>query len=649
MSANELFKKANKLFLNQAYFGGLKIYEQIWTQYPKNTRLEEEINKNLKKFKKPILQTYNEGEIESFFKLEKSGHISKVIMVLTENLKKNPGDILTISLLGNFYNSINDYEKATYFQKIAIEKSPLEGAFYLNISKTLQNKGELGDALKCLKIAKILSLKDISIDYEIAKLQTKMKNFANANLIYKNLIKEKNINKEVIYSYCYNLIEFKKEKEAIQYIEAYGKSHQTDFYQKQLLGLAYFELKDFNKAIFYFLEAIELKNDNEDAFCWLGACYEFLGDLNRAKKHYDEAIRINPNHKTSLNSLALFYFFNNDIEKAIKLYNDAIKKVPNNTDAKYYLAQHELSQNNFVNGWLNFRNRWLAKGFDSPKLRTNLEKFYLGTDKKNLLVWEEQGIGDQILFLRFLKNLDPYVDKLFIKIDERLHKIIKRLYPKVIFFKTSTNSLKEMINSQIPICDLGSLFINNINDVKKNHKKYLISEPKLTNELKKTITNKKKLVCGLSWISKNDDIGSSKSITLEILKPILTLENIIFLDLQYSDTQDERNIFFNEKGIEIKKFDKIDNFKDLNGVTSLIDACDFIITVSNTNAHMAGALGKKTFLLLPKGKGRLWYWSSLKNKSIWYPSIEIIEQNFPGEWRSVIDNLRKKVESFTNG
>ncbi|MDC1034978.1 tetratricopeptide repeat protein [Alphaproteobacteria bacterium] len=649
MSANELFNKANKLFLNKDFLRGLKIYEQIWTKYPKNTRLYEEINKKLKKFKKPILQTLSHGEIENFFELEKSGNVSKVITILTDKLKKNPGDILTISLLGNFYNSINDYEKATYFQKTAIQKSPLEGAFYLNISNTLQNKGELDDALKYLNIAKILSLKDMSIDYEIAKLQTKMKNFANADLIYRGLTKEKNINKNVIYSYCDNLIKFKKEKEAIKFIEAYGKSHQIDSYQKLILGLAYFQQKDVKKAIFYFLEALDMKNDNEDALSLLGDCYESLGNSNRAKRNYEEALRINPNHKSSLNNLASSYFFNNDIEKAKKLYNDAIEKVQNNTDAKYYLAQCELSQNNFVNGWLNFTNRWLANGFNSRKFRTNLEKFYLGTDKKNLLVWGEQGIGDQILFLRFLKNLEPYVDNLFVKIDERLHEIIKRFYPKALFFNGSSNSPKDIINSQIPICDLGSLFINNINDVKKNHNKYLISEPKLTNELKKTITNKKKLVCGLSWISKNDDIGSSKSITLEILKPILTLENIIFLDLQYSDTQDERNVFFNEKGIEIKKFDKIDNFKDLNGVTSLIDACDFIITVSNTNAHMAGALGKKTFLLLPKGKGRLWYWSSLKNKSIWYPSIEIIEQNFPGEWRSVIDNLRKKVESFTNG
>ena len=231
---------------------------------------------------------------------------------------------------------------------------------------------------------------------------------------------------------------------------------------------------------------------------------------------------------------------------------------------------------------------------------------------------------------------------------KRLHEIIKRLYPKALFINDFINSPKDVINSQIPICDLGSLFINNIYDVKKNHKKYLISEPKLTNELKKTLTNKKKRICGLSWISKNYDIGYTKSITLEMLKPILALEDVNFIDLQYSDTQDERNSFFNRNGIEIKKINNIDNFKDLNGLTSLIDACDFIITVSNTNAHIAGALGKKTFLLLPKGKGRLWYWSKLQNKSLWYESIEIIEQNLTGEWKPVINDLSKKLESYAN-
>ena len=142
----------------------------------------------------------------------------------------------------------------------------------------------------------------------------------------------------------------------------------------------------------------------------------------------------------------------------------------------------------------------------------------------------------------------------------------------------------------------------------------------------------------MSWISKNEDIGASKSMSLDILKPILSLQNIKFIDLQYNDTKAEREQFFKENNISINKIEHIDNFNDIEGITSLIDACDFIITVSNTNAHIAGALGKKTLLLLPKGKGRLWYWSSNKNNSLWYSSVEILEQSFPGEWEPVIKN-----------
>ena len=136
--------------------------------------------------------------------------------------------------------------------------------------------------------------------------------------------------------------------------------------------------------------------------------------------------------------------------------------------------------------------------------------------------------------------------------------------------------------------------------------------------------------------------------SLDILKPILSLENIKFIDLQYNDTKTEREQFFQENNISIIKIEEIDSFNDIAGITSLIDACDLIITVSNTNAHIAGALGKKTLLLLPKGKGRLWYWSSTNNKSKWYSSIEVIEQDFPGEWEPAINKVRKKVIGFVS-
>ena len=117
-----------------------------------------------------------------------------------------------------------------------------------------------------------------------------------------------------------------------------------------------------------------------------------------------------------------------------------------------------------------------------------------------------------------------------------------------------------------------------------------------------------------------------------MLKPILSIPNISFIDLQYNDTNVERENFYKDNGIKIDKIKELDNFNDINGITSLIDICDFVITVSNSNAHLSGALGKETFLLLPKGKGKLWYWTSENYKSLWYPSIQIVEQEEPGCW-----------------
>jgi len=123
---------------------------------------------------------------------------------------------LLISLLGTFYGLIKDYDQATSFQKIAIEKAPFESSFYRNLSETLKNMDKIKDALSTLYFNKILSLNDKSIDYEIAKLNTALSNYLAADLIYKRLMTEENVNKDVKYSYCSNLIKLNKVNEAIK-------------------------------------------------------------------------------------------------------------------------------------------------------------------------------------------------------------------------------------------------------------------------------------------------------------------------------------------------------------------------------------------------------------------------------------------------
>ena len=66
----------------------------------------------------------------------------------------------------------------------------------------------------------------------------------------------------------------------------------------------------------------------------------------------------------------------------------------------------------------------------------------------------------------------------------------------------------------------------------------------------------------------------------------------------------------------------IDNFNDISEISCLINACDFVITTSNVTAHIAGALNKKTYLIVPFIEGKIWYWGINEDKSLWYPSIQ---------------------------
>ena len=113
---------------------------------------------------------------------------------------------------------------------------------------------------------------------------------------------------------------------------------------------------------------------------------------------------------------------------------------------------------------------------------------------------------------------------------------------------------------------------------------------------------------GLSWVSKAPVGGASKSARLADFEALLRLPNCRFVDLQYGDTGDERAALARDLGIVVERLADIDNTNDLDGLAALMSACDAVVTVSNTTAHLAGALGRPTFVMVPHGYARIWYW-----------------------------------------
>jgi ADP-heptose:LPS heptosyltransferase len=83
--------------------------------------------------------------------------------------------------------------------------------------------------------------------------------------------------------------------------------------------------------------------------------------------------------------------------------------------------------------------------------------------------------------------------------------------------------------------------------------------------------------------------------------------------------------------VEVQQARDVDVFRDVDGLLSLIDLCDVVLTIDNVTAHLAGSIGKKSVVLVPAGKGRYWYWGG-EEQSLWYPSLRLVYQENVGDW-----------------
>ena len=402
------------------------------------------------------------------------------------------------------------------------------------------------------------------------------------------------------------------------------------------------ETKNIEEAELFYNKAISIKENYAEPYANLGKLYKDIGDFERSKKHLDKAIEINPKFSRAYNFLGSLAEAQNNINDAESYYKKASSLNSSYYEPVYNLSLAQLYNCKFKEGFKNYNSRWKNSSFSKKRLQTNQPIWSPSvTTKCHVTIWPEQGIGDFILYSRFFPDLIKNTKNLTIIAYDKTISLHKRSFPNINFVSEINT---ENIDFHVPIGDLAKFYVNSSNDVKERSNPYLVVDKYRTKQIKQLLPKGKK-ICGISWVSKNEVIGQNKSMTLEDMKDLLLLPNITFVDLQYTDTTDERAEFKKKYGVEIVKLEEIDNFNDIDGLASLIDACDFVVSVSNTTVHISGAIGKKTFLMLPIGRGRLWYWSKENNQSIWYKSIQIIQQDQFGSWDNVIKKIKTKLDN----
>jgi ADP-heptose:LPS heptosyltransferase len=200
------------------------------------------------------------------------------------------------------------------------------------------------------------------------------------------------------------------------------------------------------------------------------------------------------------------------------------------------------------------------------------------------------------------------------------------------------------VDAQVPIGDLGRYFRRSFEAFPRRERGYLSADQARARELRERLARDGRGVIGLSWLSTAQFTGESKSVPLKDLEPVLRLAGSRFIDLQYGDTSAERESVARALGCTVERLPEIDNKEDIDGLAALITACDAVVTVSNTTAHLAGALGKPTWVMVPHGHVGFWYWFRGHAKSPWYPCVRVIRKPAGQAWTELAQSIAGEVE-----
>ena len=347
------------------------------------------------------------------------------------------------------------------------------------------------------------------------------------------------------------------------------------------------DILEYDKALDFSIKALNIQPQNNDYNHGKAIALKYLGRVDEAKKILEGIIKNDNVSTQTYIALGMIYLSEKQFEKGMNLYRKR------SLDTKF------------------------SEIFKIKKWRPNLP-----ISNKSILLYSDCGLGDTIMYSRFIPLLKEIAKEVIIQTDIELVDILKENYPDItVISKTEKRPKFDIV---MPIMDIQLALNIDFDNIP-------FTEGYLNTIENKEVLNTKKKKIGLFWQG-NKRVLKNRSIDLELLKPLLSLKNAEFYSFSLDkDSETDKRI------IPLSKY--IKNYSD---TASLLKNLDLLITIDSSIVHMAGALGVKTYLLLPHTPE--WRWFNDDYKCSWYNSVKIFKQTENANWISVISRVNEDLK-----
>lgn len=380
--------------------------------------------------------------------------------------------------------------------------------------------------------------------------------------------------------------------------------------------------------------AIELAPQMSAAWMNFGRISEELYQIKDAERAYKTAIQLSKKPEIlalTLTNLAALYVTTGRWSLAEKTAKESLAINPESKKAKGNLGVAQLATRQWKDGWANYGEilgsdqRRFVKYRDEPE--------WDGTPDKTVVVYGEQGLGDELSFASMLPDAIKVCKKVIVDCDERLVGIFKRSFPKAKIYGTrwkkevDWDEEDQHPDYSISIGQLGRIFRNSDEDFTGNP--YLVPDMERHLMWREYFKIKPSPVIGIAWSGGLDWTAKRfRRWTLDQLQPLFDSVNAHWVSLEYKDAESEINEF---KGAEINQYKFATLAKDYDETAALVSACDLVICMQTSVGHLSAAMGIETWCFV-NSTAPQWRYGDRSESIPWYKSMKVFHQGLDGKW-----------------
>ncbi len=421
-------------------------------------------------------------------------------------------------------------------------------------------------------------------------------------------------------------------EEAIEAYETAVREEPDNLLALNNLGIALHDAGRDDDALPLLQCACALAPDDPGVRTDLAAVLHRSGYLDEAEDALNKALSCDAGFARAWSNLGNLLQDKLRLTEALMAHECALAREPAEPDYYWNFAMTLLLDGKIAEGFAAYEWRRNKPGFVKPPV-TGPE--WDGTEpaQQTILLYSEQGLGDSIQFSRYAKLLAEMEASVIIACPPALKNLLSTLGERV----AAVSAFKDAppYDHHAPLMSMPHLMRGLVDDI-PGETPYLAVPPDTPSPLQPRTTDVR---VGLAWAGNPDHPADRRrSTSLSQLKPLFDVDGIEWVSLQGADVSDE----IAEAGVAMLDLEPIRT--SLDDTAAAMAGLDLIIAVDTAAAHLAGALGRPTWVMLPHAPD--WRWQIGRSDSPWYPTLQLFRQPAPGDWDSVVAAVADALKDF---